>query len=109
MLRLVEQYPESLVVLAVSVDTDATAIPRFLRQFEATSPNALKSHNLIIAHDPNRAIAQDVFHTVKLPETYVIAPDQRIIHKLIGAGDDWENGVLERMIAVNQGNPHYSK
>ena len=81
--ELARLYPESLTVLAVSVDSDASDIKKFLAKIRHT-PTA----NFQIVHDPDRAIAQDLFQTVKFPETVIIDPSGQMVRKVIG-DTDW--------------------
>ena len=87
LVELAKQYEEDIILLAVSVDKQRDAIPRFLKklQIEDIAEGAFKS--FILAHDPMQKLSQDVFQTVKYPETFIIAPDLTVSRKIIGETD----------------------
>lgn len=92
MVRLASFYPEDLVIVAVSVDADRSAIDRFIARFGG--PPA----NFLIAHDPEKKIAQDVFGTVNLPESYLIDAAQILRDKIIGASVAWDGPEMRARI-----------
>ncbi len=81
--ELAQAYPDTLVVLAVSADSDAKDIERFLKKAKHTP---LK--NLLIVHDGEKKISQDLFQTIKLPETIIIDPAGQMVRKVVG-DTDW--------------------
>lgn len=86
LIALAEKMQDDAVILAVSTDHEAQAIPRFLNRLDVDIPN-----NFRIIHDVDKSITQDLYQTFKLPETYVIGPQSRIREKLIGPQDDWNS------------------
>lgn len=80
---LAKTYPEQLVVLAVSADSEEKDIHRFLKKFSHH-----EQKNFLIVHDKDKAISQDLFQTIRLPETIIIDPAGEMVRKV--AGDtDW--------------------
>lgn len=75
---------EDVVILAVSVDHNAQAMQRFLDEY-----GRLPS-NFIIAHDPKKAIALDLFQTLRYPETILIGPDGSLRRKFVGLEVKWD-------------------
>ncbi|MFQ5816435.1 MAG: TlpA family protein disulfide reductase [Terriglobia bacterium] len=65
---------QGVVVLGVSVDTDAAAYEKFLRDFQISFPNH---------RDPSGQIALH-YGTTKFPETFIIDREGRINRKLAG-------------------------
>ncbi len=80
---LAKDYPDQLAVLAISSDRTQTDMDKFLKKSGIT-PTA----NLLISLDAERHISQDLFQTIRLPETFIIAPDGRMVRKVIG-DTDW--------------------
>jgi len=64
-----------VVVLGVSVDEDADAYEKFLREWKITFPTY---------RDPSKKIAI-AYETFMYPETYIIGADGRVARKIIGA------------------------
>ena len=71
--------PLGAMVLGVSVDADAAAYERFLREHQITFPNH---------RDPSREIAAQ-YGTAMYPETYILDQNGRIARKIIGP-QDWD-------------------
>lgn len=92
MLRLAATLPDDLVILAVSSDAERAAIDRFLAR-HGTGPD-----NVIIAHDPEKKITQDLFGTVRLPETILIDAAGIMREKVIGASVEWDAPEMESKI-----------
>lgn len=79
--RFAEQMRDSgVTVIGVSVDHDAQALERFVREMQLTFP---------IARDPDQTVASR-YGTFKFPETYIIDSDGKIAEKLTGAVD-WQD------------------
>jgi thiol-disulfide isomerase/thioredoxin len=85
---LANDYPDQLVVLAVSSDRTQAEIDRFLKK-----AGIVPTPNLIIALDAEKHISQDLFQTIRLPETFIIAPDGRMVKKVIG-DTDWTGAAM---------------
>lgn len=101
MMELAEAYPDNLVWLAVSVDSQRDALTRFLEHFPATPENA------IIGWDPAKAIAQDLFQSIRYPETILIGPDFKMHRKVVGDTDWTGNSMkaeLEALLALKPAN-----
>ena len=80
---LAETHKDTLVVLALSADTEADAVDRFLKKIKHKNQD-----NFLIVHDANKMISQDLFQTIRLPETIIIDRDGQMVRKV--AGDtDW--------------------
>jgi len=71
---------EGGMVLGVSVDEDAAAYEKFLRDHAIAFPNH---------RDPSRQLAAS-YGTVMYPETYILDRRGRIARKIIGA-QDWSS------------------
>jgi cytochrome c biogenesis protein CcmG/thiol:disulfide interchange protein DsbE len=71
---------EKVAVIALSHDTTDGAIERFIDKIKTPLPQ-----DFFIARDVEKKIAEDMYGTFKLPETYMIAPDGTLIEKISGA------------------------
>ncbi len=91
--ELARLYPDTLSVLAVSVDTSAPNIEKFISRIKH-QPSA----NFLIIHDPDRKIAQDLFQTIKFPETVIIDPSGRMVRKVIG-DTDWTGAEMKAYLS----------
>lgn len=87
LLEIASAHPDDLVLLAISSDTNADSIERFLGKLIGKNAAAVKQDNVYIIHDKVNHITFDLFQTAMLPETIIVNPEQEMIHKLVGA--DW--------------------
>jgi peroxiredoxin len=79
--RLHQRFRDrGLVVLGVSVDTDAAEYQNFLRTYNITFPNY---------RDPEKRISTR-YGTFMYPETYIIDRQGRLVRKVIGAYE-WDS------------------
>jgi cytochrome c biogenesis protein CcmG/thiol:disulfide interchange protein DsbE len=78
-----------LVILAVSVDTDAATYQQFLRDNHV---------DFVDLRDPAQTI-NHLYGTAQFPETYVIDPSGRLRRKFIGA-QDWTSPEILRSLAA---------
>lgn len=90
MLRLAAAMPDTLTILAVSVDEDSAALDRFLARY-GTRPA-----NFVIARDPERKIAQGQYQTVQYPESYLIDSRMILRDKVIGTPPyEWDDAQMQ--------------
>jgi cytochrome c biogenesis protein CcmG/thiol:disulfide interchange protein DsbE len=90
LIAMAKKHPDT-VLLALSADIDDKAIENFLaRQHLETAAN------IIVARDSEN-IAQKLFGTFQLPETFVIDHNWKIREKFIGA--DWQAVDMEAAIS----------
>jgi cytochrome c biogenesis protein CcmG/thiol:disulfide interchange protein DsbE len=78
--------PKGLVVLAVSVDHDEKAYHAFLQKFQ---PAFLTARDLKLHEE---------YGTYMYPETYIIAPDGKVLQKF-AEGADWTDPKMTQYIA----------
>ena len=90
---LAETYPDNLVVLAISADTDRAEIEKFLHRIKYQD-----RENMLIIHDENRKISQDLFQTIKFPETIIIDPAGRMVRKVVG-DTDWTGDEMKAYLS----------
>lgn len=88
LLDLHRRMPQ-LVILAVSVDTDAAAYQQFLHDNHV---------DFIDVRDPAQTV-NHLYGTVQFPETYVIGPSGRLRRKYIGA-QDWTSPEILRTLST---------
>jgi cytochrome c biogenesis protein CcmG, thiol:disulfide interchange protein DsbE len=85
--KLADHEPD-IIILALSVDHDRKAMERFLQEQPGESH---KLPNFILAHDPAKAIAQDLFQSIRYPETILIDAKGQIRRKYVGLEVEWDS------------------
>lgn len=98
LIRLARTHPETLQVILLSVDEAPEDAVRFVRGVVGDA--GMKSFfpdvpNIVVAWDKDKAVAQDMFQTMRYPETVVIGPDLQMREKWVGALDDTHIQQLE--------------
>lgn len=88
LLELHQRMPQ-LVVLAISVDTDAQAYNQFLVKYHV---------DLLTVRDPSQQ-SNHAFGTVQFPESYLVDRNGNVLRKFIGA-QDWTSPDLLRYLAA---------
>jgi len=87
-IKLALMMPDDLVILAVSVDDDKANIGKFLKRHV---PDHEQAKNVQIFWDQDKSISQDLFQTVRVPETIIIAPDMTMARKVAGLSIQWDS------------------
>lgn len=77
MLQLVDHFKGDLVLVAISNDENKEDMENFVKAFGA------KRKNVYILWDPKREVSES-YGTTKLPETYLVGPDLKLIRKIVG-------------------------
>lgn len=90
---LAKENPDTLVVIAVSADSDRNDISRFLKK-----ANHKPAPNFLLVHDEGKTISQDLFQTIRLPETIIIDPDGNMVRKVIG-DTDWTGNEMKSYLS----------
>ncbi len=85
-INLVKAQPDDVVILAFSVDHDKAAMDKFLAEL----PELKGLPNIIIVHDRDKAITQDIFQVAGYPETILVAPDMSMRRKYLGIELAWD-------------------
>jgi thiol-disulfide isomerase/thioredoxin len=93
LLDVVNTHSDSVVLMALSSDTDAAAMTNFLTRQNFKN---LKGDNVFIALDAGGKVTQGLFQTYRLPETIIIDRNGFMRDKLIGA--NWDKTELEKLI-----------
>lgn len=96
LLELADTYPDRLVLLAISSDQTVEAIDRFKTKLAEKDRALLNLPNVKLIHDENSALTFDLFQTMRLPETIIVSPQQKMIKKLVGV--DWHAGDVRALI-----------
>lgn len=96
MLALAKDHPEDVVFLFISQDDSSEEMMRFVAKLGSTH----KLPNVFIARDKGKEIAQNLYATYKLPETYLISPAHRIEEKIIGLQQPWDSKFMRDKIAA---------
>ena len=77
MLKLVEHFGGDLVLVAISNDENEEDMRNFISAFGANIPNTY------FLWDKDRSVASS-YGTDKLPETFLIRPDLKLLRKILG-------------------------
>lgn len=80
LVKLAKDYPRDIIILALSNDVTEQKLLQFLTKQNLMSP----PKNLKFIWDEHKAITQDLFQTIKLPETIITDRDTRMIRKIAG-------------------------
>lgn len=89
LIEIAQNFKGDVVLLAVSSDIEEKPIREFLKRFS----DKIGKSDIIIVHDRDFSITQDIFQTVRLPETLIIDQNQRIREKIAGAAWTYEDMV----------------
>jgi len=81
LIKLIKEFKGDVVLLAVSNDDHQPDIEAFLKAF------GLPQKNIEILWDQDRAVANK-YGVVKIPESFIVGKDLRLVRKVIGI-DDW--------------------
>lgn len=95
LLNVAEQFPDEVLLLAVSSDHEEEAMMKFIDRFKAKGHDLTKP-NIMITRDINNHITQKLYQTYRLPETLVIDQNMKIRKKLVGA--NWEEKELSQTL-----------
>jgi thiol-disulfide isomerase/thioredoxin len=100
LLALAAREQGRLVLLAVSVDHDRTAMEKFLAKMREDHADLYPATTVLVVHDVKKAIAQDLFQTIKYPETILIGADQGMREKIAGEVDWLGEAMKPRLAAI---------
>lgn len=81
MLKLMERFKDDLVLLAVSNDETKEEAVRFAKTL------GVQGANVHLLWDPARKVA-DQYGVQRIPESYVVGRDGKLIRKIVGV-EDW--------------------
>lgn len=79
--------PKGVVVVGVSIDQDEKAYKAFVQRFKLSFETA---------RDPEASISSE-YGTFKIPETYVIGPDGKVLEKFVSDRDWMDPAILKRL------------
>lgn len=100
-----EEFPEmaqivkenkNVVLLAISNDEKKKDVLKFLKNLKQEGTN-LKANNIIVALDNHKEISSELFNVLRLPETFIINKDFKIVKKVIGS-HYWINKEMSKFI-----------
>ena len=93
LIQLAQQRSE-ITIVAVSVDADTDKLAAFLKKARDQAKLTSLPANFIVAQDPDKVLAQDIFQTVRLPETILIDTELRMVDKIAGPVKDWRSPAM---------------
>ncbi len=95
MLELAAMTEDNSVFLFISIDDDKQKIERFLTKHKLPA-------NVVVGWDKDFSISQKLFGTYKIPETFILSPQQIIREKIIGADIEWNSSSMkDKLNALN--------
>ena len=87
---------DNAVFIFLSIDDNKDDIARFVKKHTAFPPR-----NVVVGWDVNKAVSQDLFQTVKVPENYIIKHDLKLADKIVGSDVDWTSEIGHQKINTN--------
>lgn len=90
-LKILKNNPDKIILVAISNDESKSDIQKFMSRFKEESKEI--NSGIVIGFDPNKDISSSIFSVMKLPETFVISPEGKIIKKIVGS-TQWTDGEL---------------
>lgn len=91
-IKLAKALPEDVVILAVSIDDDKAKIAPFMKRY---AKSYAQHKNIVLLHDTDKSVSQDLFQTVRVPETVIIAPDMTMARKVAGLSVEWDSAEMK--------------
>lgn len=95
-IKLAQAMPEDVMILAVSIDEDKTNIETFMKRYV---PDYATTKNLKLLWDHDKSISQDLFQTVRVPETIIITPNMMMARKVAGLSIEWDSDETKKYLA----------
>ena len=95
-INLAQAMPDDVVILAVSIDEDKANIGTFLKKY---APEYATTKNLKLLWDEDKSISQDLFQTVRVPETIIITPNMMMARKVAGLSIEWDSDETKKYLA----------
>ncbi len=89
LVKMIRHFDGKVKLVAISLDSEKKDMFDFLNIYSAG-----KEPNLTLLWDPENKLAEQ-FGTYKLPESYVVTPDLKLIKKVAGSIDWMRPDVLE--------------
>lgn len=83
LIRLLNAYPNDLVLLAISADYTLEDLTGFTKAFKVD-----QVPNFLVMWDEKQTVAAQ-YGTAVLPESYIIAPNRKLIRKVAGV-EEWD-------------------
>ena len=80
MIELIEKSQGRIALLAVSLDTDKQQMDEFLKNYK------IKQDNIYVVWDPKYEVANK-YGTYKLPESFIIGKERKLLKKIVGTMD----------------------
>lgn len=97
LVEFLKKHPDHFTVVFVSNDRDVADIQTFIKRENLD----INKDNIIMIHDKQGRITRDVFQTYKLPESYILNREGKMIYKVIGV---LEGELYQRLSNLAQGN-----
>jgi thiol-disulfide isomerase/thioredoxin len=95
-IKLAQAMPDDLVILAVSIEDDKVSIGKFLKRHV---PGYAAAKNVQLFWDHDKSVSQDLFQTVRVPETIVITPEMMMARKVAGLSIEWDSEETKKYLS----------
>lgn len=87
-IKLLNEMNDKVIIVAISVDADASLITKFLKDLN------IQHKNLIVLQDPSYRLAEK-YGTFKIPESYILNSERKLLRKISGSIDWASASVLD--------------
>lgn len=94
--KLAQAMPDDLVILTLSIDDDPSVIGKFMKRYVKGYEG---TKNLKLFTDSDKKISQDMFQTVRVPETIIITPKMMMARKVAGLSIEWDSDETKKYLA----------
>lgn len=98
LLQLAAEYPETLKVVAVSIDDQVADARSFIASLEKKRGEEMRQDNIHYVWDKDKRVTHDVFQTFRYPESILISPDGAMLHKFAGALNDVSFSLIRKTL-----------
>ncbi|MCB0422322.1 MAG: TlpA family protein disulfide reductase [Bdellovibrionales bacterium] len=97
MLRLLDHFEGQLQMVAVSNDSEEDQVEKFLKTFRKDYKEQMELPSLHIGWDPTLKITQEQFNVLRLPETFILNKEMKMVRKVIGV-TEWDGEEMKKYI-----------
>jgi thiol-disulfide isomerase/thioredoxin len=99
LIRLLDEYKDDVVLIAISADYTMEDLTGFTKAFDVTD-----IQNFIVVWDKEQEVAKK-YGTAVLPESYIVGKDRELIRKVAGV-EEWDSKdammFFKEVIALNK-------
>jgi thiol-disulfide isomerase/thioredoxin len=101
LLETVEQAGGKVALLALSQDQDEAKILQFRQRFLSKYKTTLQGPSVYWSIDPHQELSSQVFGVYKVPETFVLNVEGRIVRKIVGPVDQANPPLYDTLVSLD--------